>query len=154
MASLHSSEFSDPVHDGSLPNADAELRDQPLSPLVLVVDDDQNSREGLTEFLVQAGYRVSEAADGAEALKKAAQRRPDVVLLDLAIPKVDGWTVARRLKTDPTLGNVPVIALSAMDYPDQVHKALVAGCDAFITKPCDLAALVPTIQRVLGEDTF
>jgi CheY-like chemotaxis protein len=120
----------------------------PGSPLVLIVDDDQNSREGVAEFLLAAGYRVSEAADGPEALAKALRRRPDVVLLDLAIPKLDGWTVARTLKADPGLKSVPVVAFSAFDYPNERKRAEVAGCDAFLAKPCDPAKLVETVRRL------
>ncbi|MCL4810903.1 MAG: response regulator [Vicinamibacteraceae bacterium] len=121
------------------------------SPLVLIVDDDQNSREGLAEFLVQQGFRITEASDGAEALQKVEARLPDVVLLDLAIPRVDGWTVARELKRDPRYASVPVIVFSAMDYPDEIQRAVQAGCDAFVTKPCNLSVLIPTIERVLGR---
>jgi CheY-like chemotaxis protein len=121
------------------------------APLVLIVDDDQNSREGLAEFLVQQGFRITEASDGAEALQKVEARRPDVVLLDLAIPRVDGWTVARELKRDPRYASVPVIVFSAMDYPDEIQRAVQAGCDAFVTKPCNLSVLIPTIERVLGR---
>jgi CheY-like chemotaxis protein len=122
----------------------------PSSPLVLVVDDDQNAREGLTEFLVGSGFRVSEAADGPEALRKAIRRRPDIVLLDLAIPRLDGWAVARTLKADPVFSQVPVIAFSGLDYPDERTRAADSGCDAFIAKPCDLVRLLETIRRLLS----
>ena len=119
------------------------------TPLVLVVDDDQNSRQGIAEYLLGAGYRVSEAADGPEALGKALRRRPDIVLLDLAIPKLDGWTVARTLKADPGLASVPVIAFSAFDYPNERARAADAGCDAFLAKPCALDQLLEIIKRLL-----
>lgn len=119
-------------------------------PLVLVVDDDQNSREGIAEFLVGAGYRVSEAADGPEALGKALRRRPDIVLLDLAIPKLDGWAVARTLKADPGMARVPVVAFSGFDYPSERSRAQAAGCDAFLAKPCSLPQLLEMIRRLLG----
>lgn len=120
----------------------------PASPLVLVVDDDQNSREGIAEFLLSAGYRVSEAADGPEALAKALRRRPDIVLLDLAIPKLDGWAVAKTLKADPGLRSVPVVAFSAFDYPNERKRAESAGCDAFLAKPCAPDKLVETVRRL------
>lgn len=120
------------------------------TPLVLVVDDDQNSREGIVEYLIESGYRVSEAADGPEALGKAMRRRPDIVLLDLAIPKLDGWTVARTLKADPGLSNVPVVAFSGFDYPSERSRAEAAGCDAFLAKPCELAQLLEIIRRLLA----
>jgi CheY-like chemotaxis protein len=120
-----------------------------VAPLVLLVDDDQHIREGLTEFLVDHGFCVTGAVDGVEALDKAEHRRPDIVLLDLAIPRLDGWTVARRLKTEPRYGEVPVVAVSAMNYTDEVTRAMEAGCSAFLTKPCDLGMLVETIHQVL-----
>lgn len=123
---------------------------RPGSPLVLVVDDDQHAREGLTEFLVGCGFRVAGASDGPEALRKAIRRRPDIVLLDLAIPRLDGWTVARTLKADPVFANVPVVALSGLDYPDERLRAVESGCDAFISKPCDLPRLVETLRLLLA----
>jgi CheY-like chemotaxis protein len=134
----------------------SSLRSEPDSglpepPLVLLVEDEQNAREGLTEFLIAHGFRVTDAKDGVEALQKAELFGPDVVLLDLAIPRTDGWTVARRLKTDPRYRSVPVVALSAMDYPDEVNRALEAGCDAFLTKPCDLRRLVPTLEQAMEQ---
>jgi two-component system, cell cycle response regulator DivK len=119
------------------------------SPLVLVVDDDQHGREGVSEYLVQHGFRVMEAADGAEALRKVEWRCPHAVLLDLAIPRTDGWTVARQLRSDPRFARVAVVAWSAFDYPEQRRRAFDAGCDAFVQKPCDLSTLVPTLLEVL-----
>jgi CheY-like chemotaxis protein len=120
-------------------------------PLVLLVEDEQNAREGMTEFLIAHGFRVTDAKDGLEALNKAEVFHPDVVLLDLAIPKMDGWTVARKLKSDPKYRAVPVVALSAMDYPEEVNRAIEAGCAAFLTKPCDLRRLVPTLEQAIGK---
>jgi CheY-like chemotaxis protein len=131
--------------EGELPTRPAE------PPLVLLVEDEQNAREGMTEFLVAHGFRVTDAKDGLEALRKAEVFQPDVVLLDLAIPKMDGWAVARQLRSDPKYRGVPVVAVSAMDYPDEVNRALEAGCVAFLAKPCDLRRLVPTLEQVIGK---
>ena len=138
------------------PGPDTPVRARPpelpvhTPPLVLVVDDDQNAREGLAEFLVGCGYRVSEASDGPEALRKAIRRRPDLVLLDLAIPRLDGWTVARTLRADPVFACVPVVALSGLDYPDERLRAAESGCDAFVSKPCDPRRLLETIRTLLA----
>jgi CheY-like chemotaxis protein len=121
------------------------------APLVLVVEDEQNAREGLTEFLLAHGFRVTDAKDGAEALQKAEAFRPDAVLLDLALPKMDGWTVARRLKSDDRYRRVPVLAMSALDYPEEVRRAYEAGCDAFLPKPFDLRRLVPTLEQIIAR---
>lgn len=126
-------------------------RSVPDAPLVLIVEDEQNAREGLTEFLLAHGFRVTDAKDGAEALQKAEAFRPDAVLLDLALPKTDGWTVARRLKSDEKYGRVPVLAMSALDYPEEVRRAYEAGCDAFLPKPFDLRRLVPTLEQIIAR---
>jgi CheY-like chemotaxis protein len=137
------------------PKLDLDSDSEPMGlsepPLVLLVEDEQNAREGMTEFLIAHGFRVTDAKDGLEALRKAEIFQPDVVLLDLAIPKMDGWTVARHLKADAKYNAVPVIAVSAMDYPDEVSRAIEAGCAAFLTKPCDLRRLVPTLEQVIGR---
>jgi two-component system cell cycle response regulator DivK len=122
----------------------------PEAPLLLVVEDDQNAREGLKEFLLDHGYRVSDAKDGTEALLKVEAYRPDLVLLDLALPRLDGWSVARHLKSDNRFRGVPVIAMSALDYPDQVGRAREAGCDTFLPKPVDLRRLLPVIEQAIG----
>jgi CheY-like chemotaxis protein len=119
------------------------------SPLLLVVEDDQQAKEGLTEFLLSHGYRVSDAKDGAEALLKVEAYRPDVILLDLALPRMDGWSVARQLKSDIRFRDVPVIAISALDYPDVVGRAREAGCVAFLPKPVDLRRLLPVIEQAV-----
>jgi CheY-like chemotaxis protein len=146
VAPPHATVASPRVHP-PVPQSTEAVR--PL-PLVLLVDDDQNSREGMTEWLVEHGFRVVGAADGLEALDKAEHRQPDLVLLDLAIPRLDGWTVARRLRTESRFRGVPVVAVSAMDYPDEVARAMDAGCCAFVTKPCDLSVLVDTIDTILA----
>jgi CheY-like chemotaxis protein len=131
-------------------SVEAEPFLRPGAPLILVVDDDQHAREGLSEFLVGVGFRVTEAADGPEALRKAMGRRPDAILLDLAIPRLDGWTVARTLKADPVLAEVPVIACSGLDYPDQRLRAVESGCDTFIAKPRDPVKVVDVVKALLA----
>jgi len=141
-----------PPSASAVPGVSAEReRSVPDAPLVLIVEDEQNAREGLTEFLLAHGFRVTEAKDGAEALQKAEAFRPDVVLLDLALPKMDGWTVARRLKSEERYGRVPVLAMSALDYPEEVRRAYEAGCDAFLPKPFDLRRLVPTLGQIIAR---
>lgn len=120
------------------------------APLLLVVEDDQHAKEGLTEFLLSHGYRVCDAKDGTEALLKLETYRPDVVLLDLALPRMDGWSVARRLRSDDRFRDVTVIAMSALDYPDEVRRAHEAGCDAFLPKPVNLRRLLPVIEHAIG----
>lgn len=122
------------------------------APLVLLVDDYADAREMYGFFLVKRGYRVEEAADGHEALDKATALRPDVILMDLSLPGIDGWELARMLKRDARTLTIPIIALTAHALSGEEQRARHAGCDAFITKPCLPQALEAEIARVLGAD--
>lgn len=130
---------------GRLPTGD--LVDD--APLILIAEDDVDNREGYAEYLSFLGYRVAQAANGEDALVWARQLRPDVLLLDLALPGVDGWEVARQLKTDSSTGSMLVIALSACVFPDDVLRATDAGCDLFLDKPCYPQTVAAEIERLL-----
>lgn len=117
-----------------------------LAPLVLLVDDYQDAREMYAEFLRASGYRVVEAADGAEALVQAAALIPDLILMDFALPIIDGREATRRLKADPATSGIKVAILSGM--PPEVVGA--AGADACVTKPCSPDALLAEIERLLA----
>lgn len=121
------------------------------APLVLLVDDDQHTREGWAEFLVGSGYRVTEASDGPEALAKIASRKPDIVLVDLGIPRLDGWELTRRIKSAPAWQHIAVVAVSGLDYPETLERITAAGCDAFLGKPCEPAALLAVIRGLLAR---
>ena len=118
------------------------------APLILVVDDDQHGREGLVEFLVACGYRVIQAADGPEALAKVKQRQPAVVLLDLALPRIDGWHVAQTIRRELAMPGTRLVALSGIDYPNELARAVECGCDLVLPKPCDPARLLGTIKAI------
>jgi CheY-like chemotaxis protein len=128
---------------------DGQQDDHP-APLVLVVDDFQDNREMFAEFLVISGFRVAEAASGPEALERAFALLPDVILMDLSLPGLDGWEVTRRLKGDARTRHVPVVALTGHVLADCSREAREAGCDAFLTKPCKPEALVSEVRRVLA----
>jgi CheY-like chemotaxis protein len=119
-------------------------------PLVLVVDDFQDNREMFAEFLLISGFRVAEAATGPEALEQAFALIPDVILMDLSLPGLDGWEATRRLKRDARTRHVPVVALTGHVLADCSREAREAGCDAFLTKPCMPEALVSEVRRVLA----
>jgi CheY-like chemotaxis protein len=119
------------------------------APLVLLVDDFDDNREMYAEYLVFAGLRVAEAQNGLEALERARTLRPDVVVMDLALPGVDGWEATRRLKEDAATRDIPVIALTGHALAGHSRSAFEAGCDIFITKPCLPERLLQEIQRVL-----
>jgi two-component system cell cycle response regulator DivK len=120
-----------------------------LPPLVLVVDDVAHGREICSEYLEFRGFRVATAADGAEALDKAFELLPDVILMDLSLPKIDGWEATRRLKQDERTRSIPVIALTAHALASAHDKAMEAGCDSVVTKPCLPKDLEAEVRRQL-----
>jgi two-component system, cell cycle response regulator DivK len=131
--------------------------EESLNPLVLVVEDYQDAREMYAAYLQFSGYRVAEAANGLEALEKTRELMPDIILMDLALPKMDGWEATRRLKADERTRHIPIVALTGHALAGHAEGARQAGCDAFVTKPCLPDALVTEIQRMLsvrrGEQT-
>ena len=119
--------------------------------LVLVVEDYQDAREMYAAYLQFAGYRVEEATNGLEAIEKTLELLPDIILMDLALPKMDGWEATRRLKTDERTKHIPIVALTGHALAGYAEGARQAGCDAFVTKPCLPDALVAEIQRMLAN---
>lgn len=120
------------------------------NPLVLVVEDYQDAREMYAAYLQFSGYRVAEAANGLEALEKTRELMPDIILMDLALPKMDGWEATRRLKADEKTRHIPIVALTGHALAGHAEGARQAGCDAFVTKPCLPDALVTEIERMLA----
>ena len=118
--------------------------------LVLVVEDYQDAREMYAAYLQFSGYRVEEATNGLEAIEKTLELLPDIILMDLALPKMDGWEATRRLKTDERTKHIPIVALTGHALAGYAEGARQAGCDAFVTKPCLPDALVAEIQRMLA----
>jgi len=98
-----------------------------------------------------SGFDVIEAGNGADALTHTAAHAPDVVLMDLSLPILDGWEATRRLKTDTRTAHIPVVALTAHDGSGELQRATRAGCDWFVPKPCPPDALVAEIRRVLAR---
>ena len=121
--------------------------------LVLVVEDYQDAREMYAAYLQYSGFDVAEAANGVEAVEKATELVPDIVLMDLALPRMDGWEATRRLKADPRTRHIPVVALTGHALAGHADGARQAGCDAFVTKPCLPDALVAEIRRLLDRQT-
>jgi CheY-like chemotaxis protein len=119
--------------------------------LVLVVEDYQDAREMYAAYLQFSGFDVAEAGNGLEAVEKATELLPDIVLMDLALPKMDGWEATRRLKRDPRTRAIPVVALTGHALAGHADGAREAGCDAFVTKPCLPDALVAEIRRLLDQ---
>jgi len=119
---------------------------------VLLVEDEAPARRGYAAYLGIQGYEVLEAATGDEALITARAARPDVILLDLGLPDIDGWEVARRLKADDRTASIPIIALTGSDLPHERVSAMRAGCDRHIAKPCRPEAVLEAI-RLCSEAT-
>jgi two-component system, cell cycle response regulator DivK len=119
------------------------------APLVLIVDDFPDNREMYTQFLEFSGLRVAEAQNGLEALERAFALLPDLIVMDLSLPGLDGWEATRRLKADARTRTIPVIALTGHALAGHSKGAMEAGCDAFITKPCLPERLLEEIKAML-----
>lgn len=119
-------------------------------PLVLVVDDYFEAREICAEYLGFHGYRVATAEDGEEALAKAFELIPDMILMDLSLPRLDGWAATRRLKDDPRTRTIPIVALTGHALSTERDRALAAGCDDVITKPVVPRDLLAQVERHLA----
>jgi CheY-like chemotaxis protein len=119
-------------------------------PRVLLVDDYPDAREMYTEYLQYSGFDVVEAGNGMEALERAVDATPDIILMDLSLPVMDGWEATRRLKSDQRTASIPVVALTGHALAGISEGAKKAGCDAFVTKPCLPEDLVKEIRRILA----
>ena len=120
-----------------------------VPPLVLVVDDVAHGREIFAEYLEFRGFRVATAADGLEAMDKAFELLPDIILMDLSLPQLDGWEATRRLKADARTSSIPIIALTAHALAAAHDRAKEVGCDAVVTKPCIPKDLEAEVRRQL-----
>lgn len=118
---------------------------------VLLVDDYPDARDMYRVYLTFAGFEVLEAANGVEAIQIASDNPPDIILMDLSLPVMDGWEATRRLKSDPRTADIPVVALTGHALAGISEGARAAGCDAFVTKPCLPDDLVREIRKVLDE---
>ena len=118
---------------------------------ILLVEDNELNRDMLSRRLVRKGYEVSIAADGADGIYLARSLMPDVILMDMSLPLIDGWEATRRLKADTVTRNIPVIALTAHAMGEDRQKAIDAGCDDYDTKPIDLLRLLGKIESFVGS---
>jgi two-component system, cell cycle response regulator DivK len=119
------------------------------APLILVVDDYQDAREMYAEYLQFSGFRVAEAGNGNEAVERAFELRPDLILMDLSLPGIDGWEATRQLKNDDRTRHIPIVALTGHALAGASDGARKAGCDSFVTKPCLPDELVVEVRRML-----
>ena len=122
-----------------------------MQPNLLLVEDNEMNRDMLSRRLVKREFRVSLAVDGAEAIAKARSERPDLILMDMSLPVIDGWEATRQLKADPATASIPIIALTAHAMAEDERKAREAGCDDFDVKPVELPRLLEKIHGLLNR---
>jgi CheY-like chemotaxis protein len=119
-------------------------------PTILLVEDNELNRDMLSRRLRKHGFEIAIARDGREAIDAARQTAPDLILMDLSLPEVDGWQATRILKDDPETRAIPIIALTAHAMAGEKERALAAGCNDYDTKPIDLDRLLTRIKRLIG----
>jgi two-component system cell cycle response regulator DivK len=117
---------------------------------ILLVEDNEFNRDMLSRRLHRRGFEVVLAEDGETGIAAARSEKPDLILMDMDLPVLDGWEATRRLKADPSLKSIPIIALTAHAMQSDCDRAYQAGCDDFATKPIEFAELIAKIDRVLG----
>jgi two-component system cell cycle response regulator DivK len=122
-----------------------------VMPKVLLVEDNEMNRDMLSRRLIRRGYEVVFAVDGQQGIDMAASESPDIILMDLSLPVIDGWEATRRVKSRESTKNIPIIGLTAHAMSDDRDRAITAGCDEYDTKPVELDRLIGKIERLLGD---
>ncbi len=120
-------------------------------PKILLVEDNEMNRDMLSRRLTRNGYDVVIAVNGQEGVDMAAREKPDLILMDMSLPVLDGWEATRKLKADPATASIPVIALTAHAMEADREKALAAGCDDFDTKPIELPRLLEKMKAFVAD---
>jgi len=120
-----------------------------MSKLILAVEDQEDNMQILRDLLTSAGYQIIEAENGKDALAAVTKRRPDLILMDIQIPIIDGYEVTRRIKADPALRSIPIIAVTSHALAEGEEKARDAGCDDFVAKPYSPRQLLAKIRQYL-----
>ena len=121
-----------------------------MSAKVLLVEDNEMNRDMLSRRLIKKGYTVTIAVDGLQAVARASSDEPDLILMDMSLPEIDGWEATRRIKAQPGTRDIPIIALTAHAMSGDREKAIEAGCDEFDTKPVDLDRLLGKMSAILA----
>ena len=120
------------------------------TPTILIVEDNEDNRRIYSTILTYTGYRVLEATDGERGIALAIAELPDLILMDVAIPKINGWDATRQLKANPVTMGIPIIALTAHALASDREKAMSVGCDGYIAKPAEPRAVVAEVLRRVG----
>jgi CheY-like chemotaxis protein len=123
----------------------------PIPKTVLLVEDNEDNRIVYSTILRHFGYRVMEALNGEEGIATARAEKPDLILMDISIPIIDGWEATQVLKHDPETRRIPIIALTAHALASDRERAMEVGCDGYLAKPCEPRAVVAEVQRFLGR---
>jgi len=118
---------------------------------ILIIEDNDMNRDMLSRRLERRGFEISVAADGRQGIDKAQAVLPDLILLDLSLPEIDGWEVARRLKGEQSTSKIPIIALTAHAMTGDRDEAIAAGCNDYDTKPIEFQRLMGKIEGLLGK---
>ena len=121
-----------------------------MSKRILVVEDQEDNRQILRDLLASAGYAMSEAGDGEAGIAAAKAQRPDLILMDIQLPLLDGYEATRRIKADPDLRHIPIVAVTSYALSGDEEKARAAGCDAYIAKPFSPRQLLGKVRELLG----
>jgi two-component system, cell cycle response regulator DivK len=122
-------------------------------PKILLVEDNEINRDMLSRRLERRGYRVATALDGEQGVSMAGLEAPDLILMDMSLPVLDGWEAARRLKAAPETRTIPIIALTAHAMVGDREKAIESGCDDYDTKPVEFQRLLEKIETILAKGT-
>ena len=117
--------------------------------LILIVEDNEMNRDMLSRRLMRRGYEILTAVDGADGIQTTNDNKPDLILMDLSLPVIDGWEASRKIKDNPETNHIPIIALTAHVMTGDREKAIEAGCDDYDTKPVDLPRLLSKIEALL-----
>ena len=117
---------------------------------VLVVEDTEDNRKIIRDLMTSAGYEMIEALDGGAGVAMAAEHKPDLILMDMQLPVLDGYEATRRIKADPALAHIPVIAVTSYALSGDEDKARTAGCDGYIAKPFSPRQMLAKVREVIG----
>lgn len=120
--------------------------------IILLVEDNEMNRDMLSRRLIRKGYTVITAVDGQSCIDTATREQPDIILMDMQLPVIDGWEATRRLKSDSATASIPVVALTAHAMASDRQEAIAAGCDDYDTKPVELPRLLEKIQLLLNAN--
>lgn len=122
-----------------------------MAKKILIVEDNELNLKLFRDLLTAHGYEILETNDGLEAIMLTRNERPDLILMDIQLPEISGLDITRRLKADPSVSSIPIIAVTAFAMKDDEEKILAAGCEAYISKPISIVPFIKTVQHFLGE---